>query len=82
MDIKSLTHEKIKELYLEKMKAIANKDWEFVMKLKNIYPELFDKAFMYQILQAELKSTGETIPDELDTFFREMVRNSKKIKIH
>jgi hypothetical protein len=80
--IKLFTHEEIKELYLEKAKAIENKNLDLLNKLRDMFPELFDKTFMYQFLQTELKNTGQKIPEELDILLQSIVKHSKKIKLH
>jgi len=74
-----ISHDFLKKLFMQKMQAIENKDNKFLMELQQRYPDLFDKRFLYQMLQKELEITSQEIPVELDKLLQEIIRNYHKI---
>lgn len=56
------------------MQAVEKKDGVFLENLRSQYPELFDKRFLYAMLQEELKITSQEIPLQLDELLKEIIQ--------
>lgn len=65
----------LKKLFMQKMQAIEKKDKELIDKLLQHHPELFDKRFLYQMLQKELEITSQKLPVQLDKILQEIIKN-------
>ncbi|HEX4046081.1 MAG TPA: hypothetical protein VHZ76_10505 [Gammaproteobacteria bacterium] len=76
---KELSHDSLKKLFMQKMQAIEKKDRKFLDELQQLHPELFDKRFLYQMLQKELKNTSQELPVKLDLFLKNIIKNHYKI---
>lgn len=74
-----IEYDLLKKLFIQKMRAIENIDTEFLDKLQQQHPELFDKRFLYQMLQKELEITSQELPIELDKALQEIIKNYHKI---
>ena len=61
----ALTHEQLKQLFVNKVTAIEKKDFVFLENLRSQHPELFDKKFLYDLLLKELENKGYDMPDHL-----------------
>jgi len=59
------THEQLKKLYVEKVKASQSKNFVFLEQLRMDCPQLFEKAFLYQMLKDELANTQVDLPDHI-----------------
>jgi HD superfamily phosphohydrolase YqeK len=75
---KELSHDLLKKLYIQKMQAIEKKDKAFLDKLQQQHPELFDKRFLYQMLQKELDITSQELPAQLDKLLQEIIKSHPK----
>lgn len=76
---KELSHDLLKKLFMEKMQAIERRDRKFLDKLHQQHPELFDKRFLYQMLQKELEITSQELPVQLDKLLKSILNNHHKI---
>jgi len=74
---KELSHDLLKKLYIQKMQAIEKKDKSFLDKLQQQHPELFDKRFLYKMLQKELEITCQELPAQIDRLLREVIKNNR-----
>lgn len=74
---KNLSHEKLKSLYIKKYLAIQNRDFIFLNKLRIEYPQLFDKQFLYEMLQKELHVTGKKLPEHINQQLLDAISNKK-----
>lgn len=79
MTIKSLSYDQVKDLYLQKIQAIKNKDHAYLQYLKRAYPELFDKRFLYHILQTELKIHSQDLPPELEKALQAVIKQKETV---
>jgi len=61
----ALTHEQLKQLFVNKVTATEKKDFVFLDNLRKQHPELFDKKFLYDMLLKELEIKGYEMPDHL-----------------
>lgn len=61
----ALTHEQLKQLFVNKVTAIEKKDFVFLDDLRKQHPELFDKKFLYELLLKELEIKGYDMPNHL-----------------
>ena len=69
-----ISHDVLKKLFIQKMQAIEKKDRAFLDKLQRQHPELFDKRFLYQMLQKELEITSQKLPVQLDKALQEIIK--------
>lgn len=80
MENKLLEHDMLKKLFLQKILAIKKKDIAFIAKLQIEHPELFDKKFLYQMLQKELKDSGTILPKHIEVLLENMINKIKIIQ--
>lgn len=74
---KELSYESWKKLYIQKMQAIQKNDKAFLVALHQQYPELFDKCFLYQILQKAFEINSLVLPAHLDKTLTEIINSQK-----
>jgi hypothetical protein len=70
---KHLSFEDAKKLYLQKMEAII-----FLENLRNQHPELFDKRYLYEMLQHELKLQSEQLSPSVEMKILEAIKKIER----
>lgn len=75
-----LTHQQLKNLFIQKTMAIENGDFKFLSELRIQHPELFDKKFLYDMLQTELKDTGVELSENVNNLLKEAIRKDNLSK--
>lgn len=74
-----MSYDEFRRLYLQKVFATENNDKAFLAELEQKHPELFDKRFLYQMLQQLLQVTQQELPEGLDEILQAIVN---RIKVH